>query len=50
MDRSVAKFYQLLVFFFSVNKIFENLVINKLPNHFAKYGIISDFHYGFRSS
>ena len=37
----------LLVFF---SKVFEKLVNNRIVDHLEKYGLFSDFQYGFRSS
>ena len=39
----------LLAFFFVVSNIFEKLVNNRLVDHLEKYGLFSDFQYGFRS-
>ena len=33
-----------------VSKVFENLVNNRIVDHLEKYGLFSDFQYGFRSS
>ena len=33
-----------------VSKVFEKFVNNKIVDHLEKYGIFSDFQYGFRSS
>ena len=35
---------------FVVSKIFEKLVNNRIVDHLEKYGLFSDFQYGFRSS
>ena len=32
------------------NKVFEKLVNNSIVNHLQKYGLFSNFKYGFRSS
>ena len=39
----------LLVFTLAI-KVFEKLVNNRLVDHLEKFGLFSDFHYGFRSS
>ena len=31
-------------------KVFEKLVNNRIVNHLEKYGLFSDFQYGFRSA
>ena len=33
-----------------VSKVFEKLVNNRIIDHLEKYGLFSDFQYGFRSS
>ena len=33
-----------------VSKVFEKLVNNRIVDHLEKYGLFSDFQYGFRSS
>ena len=33
-----------------VSKVFEKLVNNRIADHSEKCGLLSDFHYGFRSS
>ena len=33
-----------------VSKVFEKLVNNRIADHLEKYGLFSDFKYGFRSS
>ena len=40
----------LLVFFSVVSKVFEKLANNIINDHLEKYGLFSDFQYGFRSS
>ena len=40
----------LLVFFSAVSKVFEKLANNRIVDHLEKYGIFSNFQYGFRSS
>ena len=49
-ERSTAKNYCLVSLFSVVSKVFEKLVNNRIVDHLAKYGIFSDFQYGFRSS
>ena len=49
-ERSTAKNYCLISLFSVVSKVFEKLVNNSIVDHLAKYGIFSDFQYGFRSS
>ena len=49
-ERSTAKNYCLVSLFSVVSKVFEKLVNNSIVDHLAKYGIFSDFQYGFRSS
>ena len=39
-----------LLVFFLVSKVFEKLVTNRIVDHLQKYGLFSDFRYGFRSS
>ena len=33
-----------------VSEVFEKLVYNTIVDHLEKYGLLSDFQYGFRSS
>ena len=33
-----------------VSKVFEKLVNNRIVDHLEKFGLFSDFQYGFRSS
>ena len=50
LKRSTAKNYCLDSLLSLVSKIFENLVINRIVDHLKKWGLFSDFQYGFRSS
>ena len=49
-ERSRAKNYQLVSFLSVVNKVFEQLVNNRIIDHLEKCGFFSDFYYSFRSS
>ena len=49
-ERSTAKNYRPVSLLSVVSKIFEKLVNNRIVDHLEKYGIFSDFQYGFRSS
>ena len=49
-ERSTAKNYRPVRFLSLVSKVFEKLVNNRIVDHIEKYGIFSDFKYGFRSS
>ena len=49
-ERSTAKNYRPLTLLPVVRKVFEKLVNNRTADHLEKYGLYSDFQYGFRSS
>ena len=49
-ERSTAKNYRPVRFLSLVSKVFEKLVNNRIVDHIEKYGLFSDFKYGFRSS
>ena len=49
-ERSTAKNYRPLTLLPVVRKVFEKLVNNRIADHLEKYGLYSDFQYGFRSS
>ena len=49
-ETSTAKNYLLVSLLSVVSKVFENLVNNRIVDHLEKYGLFSDFQYGFRSS
>ena len=49
-ERSKAKNYHPVSLLSVVSKVFEKLVNNKIVDHLEKYGIFSDFQYGFRFS
>ena len=49
-ERSRARQYHLVSLLVVVSKVFENLVNNRIVDHLEKYGLFSDFQYGFRSS
>ena len=49
-ERSTAKNYCPVSLLFVVSKVFEKLVNNWIVDHLEKYGLFSDFQYGFRSS
>ena len=48
-ERSTAKIYCLVSLLSVVNKVFEKLVNNRIVDHLEKFGLFSDFQYGFRS-
>ena len=48
--RSAAKNYHPVSLLSVVSKVFEKFVNNGLVDHLEKYGLFSDFEYGFRSS
>ena len=48
--RPTAKNYCPVSFVSVVSKVFEKLVNNRIVDHLEKYGLFSDFQYGFRSS
>ena len=49
-ERSTAKNYRPVSLLSVVSKVFEKLVNNRIVDHLEKYGLFSDFQYGFRSS
>ena len=49
-ERSTAKNYHLVSLLSMIIKVFEKLENNKIVDHLEKFGLISDFQYGFRSS
>ena len=49
-ERSTAKNYHPVSLLSVVSKVFEKLVNNKIVDLLGKYGLFSDFQYGFRSS
>ena len=49
-ERSTAKNYCPVSLLSMVSKVFEKLVNNKIVDHLQKFGLLSDFQYGFRSS
>ena len=48
--RSTTKNYHPVSLLSKVCKVFEKLVNNRTVDHLEKYGLFSDFQYGFRSS
>ena len=46
----LAIYYHPVRFLFVVSKVFEKLVNNRIIDHLEKYGHLSDFQSGFRSS
>ena len=50
MERSRDKNYRPVSLFSVVSKVFEKLANNRIVDHLEKYGIFSNFQYGFRSS
>ena len=49
-ERSTTKNYCPVSLLSIVSKVFEKLVNNRTVDHLEKYGLFSDFQYGFRSS
>ena len=49
-ERSAAKNYRPFSLLSVVSKVFEKLVNNRIVDNLKKYGLFSDFQYGFRSS
>ena len=49
-ERSTAKNYRPGSLLSVVSKVFEKFVNNRIVDHLEKYGLFSDFQYGFRSS
>ena len=50
VERSTDKNYRPVSLFSVVSKVFEKLANNRVVDHLEKYGIFSNFQYGFRSS
>ena len=49
-ERSTAKNYCPVSLLSLISKVFEKLVNNRIVDHLEKFGLFSDFQYGFRSS
>ena len=49
-ERSTVKNYHPVGLLSMVSKVFQKLVNNRIVDHLEKYGLFSDFQYGFRSS
>ena len=49
-EKSTAKNYCPVIVLSVVSKVFEKLVNNRIVHHLEKFGLFSDFQYGFRSS
>ena len=49
-ERSTAKNYCPISLLSLISKVFEKLVNNRIVDHLEKFGLFSDFQYGFRSS
>ena len=49
-ERSTARNYHPVSLLSVVSKVFEKLVNNRIVHHLEKYGLFSDFQFGFRSS
>ena len=49
-ERSTAKNYCPVSLLSVVSKVFDKPVNNRIVDHLTKYGLFSDFQYGFRSS
>ena len=48
-ERSTAKNYRPVSLLSVISKVFEKLVNNRIVDHPEKFGLFSDFQYGFRS-
>ena len=48
-ERSTAKNYRPVSLLSLFSKVFKKLVNNRIVDHIEKYGLFSDFQYGFRS-
>ena len=48
-ERSIAKNYHPVSLLSVIRKVFEKLVNNRIVDHLEKFGLFSDFKYGFRS-
>ena len=49
-ERSTAENYRPISLLSVVSKVFEKLINNRIVDYLEKYGLFSDFQYGFRSS
>ena len=49
-ERSTAKNYHTVSLLSVISKVIEKLVNNRIVDHLEKFGLFSDFQYGFRSS
>ena len=49
-ERSTAKNYKPVSLLSVVSKVFEKLVNNRIVDHLERFGIFSEFQYGFSSS
>ena len=49
-ERSIAKNYCPVSLLYVVSKVFEKLVNNRIVDQLEKFGLSSNFQYGFRSS
>ena len=49
-ERSTAKNYHPVSLLSVFSKVFEKLVNNRIVDHVEKYGLFTDFQYGFRPS
>ena len=49
-ERSTAKNYRPVSLLSVISKVFEKLVNNRIVDQLQKYGLFSNFQYGFRSS
>ena len=49
-ERYIAKNYLPVSLLFVVSRVFEKLQNNRIVDHLEKWGLFSDFQYGFRSS
>ena len=50
VERSTDKNYRPVSLFSVVSKVFEKLANKRIVDHLEKYGVFSNFQYGFRSS
>ena len=49
-ERTTDKNYRPVSLFSVISKVFEKLANKRIVDHLEKYGIFSNFQYGFRSS
>ena len=49
-ERTTCKNYRSVSLLSVVSKVFEKLVNDRIVDHLEKFGLFSDFPYGFRSS